>query len=96
MRAPSTKTLIALAALFFLASTLHVPEPAVIPVIGPDGSVMHSADGTVLVHLDIARLNKEIIPWEIAIACSVACALWLFIRFLRFLYARWNDNKMVV
>jgi hypothetical protein len=96
VRAPSSKTLIVLAALFLSAASVLIPEPRLIPVTGPDGSVMHGADGRVLAHRDMARWNKEIIPEEIILACFVVCIVWLLVRLFRVLYARWNDKKRVV
>jgi hypothetical protein len=97
VRAPSTKTLVVLAILFFLATSILMPSwyPAPIPVTGPDGSVMHGPDGTVLVHRDMTQFNREAIPGEICFLCTIILGGWLLIRFFRFVYKRWNDKKSV-
>ena len=96
MRTPSTKTLIVLAGLFLLAASLLVPEPRLIVLTGLDGAAMHGPDGRVLARRDMARWNKEAIPEEIVVTCLFVCVVWLFIRLLRVLYARWNDKNRVV
>ena len=57
LRTPSTKTLIIAAVPFVLAASLLTPpwQPGPLPVIGPDGSVMHGPDGKVLVHRDMTQ-----------------------------------------
>ncbi len=70
--------------------------PAPIPVIAPDGSVMHGPDGRVLVHRDMTEFNQAMIPAELAFMCMTVCAGWLLARFLRRSYGRWTDKKTVV
>jgi len=89
--------LVVLAILFFLATSLLMPEwyPPPIPVTGPDGSVMHGTDGKVLVHRDMTQFNRAMIPGEICFFCFLVLVGWLLIRFFQFVYGRWSDKKSV-
>jgi hypothetical protein len=93
--APSSKTLVVLACLCFLATVLLIPGwyPAATPVIGSDGSVMHGLDGKILVQRDMIQFNKEAIPGEICFLCTLILVGWLLIRLFRFAYIRYNKKS---
>jgi hypothetical protein len=95
MRAPSTRTLVLLAIVSFVATSLLIPNwyPPAIPVTGADGAVMHAPDGKVLFHRDLTEFNREAIPGEICFLLTLVFSLWLVIRFFRFLYARWTHKN---
>ncbi|MDB6053943.1 MAG: hypothetical protein JWN25_1466 [Verrucomicrobiales bacterium] len=97
MTAPSTRTLVVLAIFFFLAASILVPSwyPPAVPVIGPDGSVMHQPDGRILVHRDMAQFNRTAFPGEICFLCAVILVGWLLIRFFRLMFGCWRDKKTV-
>jgi len=95
MRTPSNTALIILAAVFLFGMSVSVPEPKLIPVTGLDGSLAHRADGSVLAYQDVAKWNKDLIPLEIFCTCFFVCIIWLLIRFISFLYARWRYRKHV-
>lgn len=69
--------------------------PAAYPVIGPDGSVLHGADGQVLFHRDMALYYKMMIPTYILFFISAVCTIWLFVRLLKFIYGRVASHKTV-
>src|SRR5438552_1004362 len=95
VRAPSNRTLVVLAILFFLATSILMPQwyPPPIPVTGAEGSVMYGPDGKILLHRDMARFNREALPGEICFVCFLILVVWLFIRLFRFVYGRWNVKK---
>jgi hypothetical protein len=84
--------------LSFVAASVLVPfwYPAPIPVTAPNGSVMHGPDGRVLVHRDMTKFNKAMIPAELALVCMAVCAAWLVLRLFRLLYGRRIHKKTVV
>jgi hypothetical protein len=97
MKAPSSKTLIAIAIISFIGAGLLIPTfyPAPIPVVGTDGSPMHGADGKILVYRDMAPFYRAMIPCEILFVCSVVITIWLLVRLFIFLYGR-NKNRKTV
>src|SRR5436190_8956483 len=90
MRTPSTKTLIGIAILSWLGCAVLAPNwyPPPVPVTAADGSVMHGADGKILVYRDMAEFNRALIPFEILIAFFLASVTWLFVRLCRFVFER--------
>ena len=95
MRAPSTKTLIALAVVSSVGATLLMSDyyPAPIPFLGADGLPMHGANGKILVHRDMAPFYKAMMPSWILFICSATFVLWLLVRLVRFLYGRVTNHK---
>lgn len=95
VKAPSLKTLIVLTVLSFLATSILMPEwyPPPIPVLGPDGSVMHGPDGKVLVHRDLTRFNREAVPGEIFFCCTIILVGWLVIRLFLFINERLGGRR---
>jgi len=92
VKAPSTIILLALACISFLVSSMLATGyyPAALPVVGPDGAVMHGPDGAVLVHRDMARYYRLMMPSFISLSCCAFLLLWVFVRFVRYTYMRWK------
>ena len=97
MRAPRNIELIIVAVVLLILSSAAIGDyyPAAHPVIGPDGSVLRGADGNPLVHRDMARYYRMMIPAYILFSCSVAPIVWLLVRLLRHLYCRVKNHKPV-
>ena len=91
-----TRTLIALAAVTFIAGQLLMTGyyPVAVPVLGSDGLPMHGADGKILVHRDMASFYRAMIPSWILLACSAAFIIWLLVRFFAFIYGRKNHRTV--
>jgi len=92
MKTPTTRTLVVLAFVLLLASALLVPPwyPPPYPVIGPDGAAMHGPDGRILVHRDMTEFNRALILPASLFVSGAVCVLWLLVRIICFLYARWR------
>ena len=97
MRAPSSKTLIEIAVFSFIGFELLMPDfyPAAIPVVGSDGLAIYGTDGKILVHRDMARLYRAMIPSEILFLCSAASILWLLVRLFIFINGRFKNHTTV-
>jgi hypothetical protein len=95
VRTPSTKALILLAILSYLGCAVLMPfwYPAPYPVLAPDGSVRHGPDGKVLVYRDMTEFNRQALLPEILFFVSLACLIWLFARFARYLYDVWRARR---
>ena len=72
-----------------------MPEwyPPPYPVLAPDGSVMHGPDGKVLVHRDMTEFNRQALLPEILFFVSLACVIWLVMRFGRYIYDVWRARR---
>jgi hypothetical protein len=97
MRAPSNITLICLAVVLFFLAPMFMSDyyPAAHPVVGPDGSVLHGADGKILYHRDMTRYYQMMIPTYILLSLSAVCVIWLLVRLVRYLYGRVRKDRHV-
>jgi len=93
MKTPATKILVVLVVISFVGAAVTIPDyyPAPIPVLDSNGSPLHGVDGKILVHRDMASFYKMMIPGWTFLLCGAISLVWLFVRFLRFLYLRWKS-----
>jgi hypothetical protein len=89
MKAPSTITLSVLAVLLFFCGSLFISDyyPAARRVVGADGKIVLQQDWT--------RYNREMLPVWILWSCAGIIAIWLLLRFVRFIYERRKSSKPV-
>ena len=98
MRTPTTKTLVIIFVVCFIGAAVSIPTyyPAPLPVLGPNGLPVYGADGKILVHRDMADFYRMMIPGWVFLSSGAICVIWLFVRFVCFLYARWRYRKRAV
>ena len=96
MRAPSTRTLAVVAFISVLGTAIFPPtEPHMVPLLGPDGNTMTGADGKMLMHGGVLTFDVETITCLAFFFVFAVCMLWLFVRFIRFLYDHWKYRRRV-
>ena len=88
MKAPTNTELIVAALVLFLLGGMAISDyyPAPHPVVSPDGSVMHGADGKILYHRDMTRYYQMMIPTYVLFSLGAVCVFWLLVRFVRRLW----------
>ncbi len=87
MRMPTNLQLIFIAVVLFLIGTATVGDyyPAKHPLVGTDGSVLHSSDGRVLIdteryHNDMQHYHGMLLPFYFLSACSLMIAGYVIVR----------------
>ena len=97
MRAISNTTLVCIAIVTFVLAPMSMSDyyPAAHPVIAPDGSVLHGADGQILYHRDMSRYYQMMIPTYILFSISAVSWIWIFVRLLRHYYGRARKHQDV-
>ena len=85
MKTPTSKTLLGLAIVAFVMGIIVFPTlgPTPIPSTGPDGSVLHRADGSVLFHPAIRRYWADTLPSDILFIGGSVLVIWLVVRHLK-------------